>query len=269
MTCYLQLSKFGDVLGILPIVYHAAQTQKDQIVLMVSRQYASILDRVDYAKPFIYDGEWDDLEGALKLAKQNFDTVIVTQTYGRKFPIQHRRSSFQLEAYHRAGALHLWDQLPLVIKRDRSKELALLERLGAGLGRFVLFADHSQSSPFLSKDELFDMVQDWLNQQAIPRKLVRLSEIRLPHLCDFLALYDAADAIIAVESAHLHLTAASKTPVLALTTDKPTPWHGAAFSKRFAWYARYSEFTSRKVEFMECLEGALNGKPKMEVKVLN
>lgn len=235
---------------------------------MVSKQYASILDRVDYCEPVVFPGEWDDLEGALKLAKNNFDKVIVTQTYGRKFPIQHRRSSFQLEAYHRASCLPLWDKLPLVIKRNRKQEQSLLGKLGTNGKRFVLFADHSQSSPFLQKDELFDLVADWLKQQPIARKLVRLSELRLPHLCDFLALYDAADALIAVESAHLHLSKASKTPVLALATDKPSLWHGSCWSNRFAFYARYSEWGNRKQEFLDCLSDALEKKPKPETVVL-
>lgn len=264
MTVYIQLGKFGDLISMTPILHHHFETTGEKPVVMVSQPYASIIDRVDYAKPYVYDGGWDDLEGALKVAKRNFEKVVVTQTYGAKFPIQHKRSSFQLEAWHRAGKLHLWDSLPLVISRNRKSESATLKKLGAVGHRFVLFSDHSQSSPFLQKDELFDMVSDWLMRQPTLRKLVRLSDIRLPHLCDFLALYDAADAIIAVESAHLHLTKASKTPVLALATDKPSKWHGSAWSKRFSFYCRYSEFTARKVEFMESLDAALCGKGNLE-----
>lgn len=268
MTVFLQLGKNGDLISMLPLVALEFKTTGIKPSLLVSKQYAGILSRVDYCQPVIYDGEWDDLLGAIKFARQNFENVIVTQTYGRKFPIQFTRSSFQLEAWERAGKLNLWDTLPLELNRCRITEMETLSKLGANGKRFVLFADHSQSSPFLQKDELFELVDKWLLRQPIPRKMVRLSEIKLPSLCDFLPLYDLADAIIAVESAHLHLTKTSKTPVLALTADRPTTWHGSAYSNRFHFYCRYSDFNDRKVEFLDSLNRALTLTGKLEQIVI-
>lgn len=269
MICFLQLGKQGDQLSMLPLVHHEFKTSKVKPVLMVSKQYSAILDRVDYVTPRIYDGDWDDLEGALKVAKKDYETVLVTQTHGRKFRIQHRRSSFQLDAWQRAGGLKLWDSLPLVLKRDAKKEAGLLEKMGASGKRFVLFADYSQSSPFLGANEVSELVENHLMLSNTPRKLVRLSQIKLPHLCDFLPLYDAADALITVETAHLHLSRATKTPVLALATDKPGAWNGSAWSKRFAFYCRYGDFQDRRSEFLDALDGALTGRAEAELVHLN
>jgi hypothetical protein len=98
-------SKLGDQISLLPIIYHWFTTHKEKPTMMVSRQYSSILDRVCYVKPLVYEGEWHDLSGALKLAKVLSQNVTVLSTYGSNFPIQHRTSSFQIESYERAGVL--------------------------------------------------------------------------------------------------------------------------------------------------------------------
>lgn len=229
--------------------------------MMVSRQYSSILRRVPYVNPLIFDGEWSDLSGALKIAKQKFNDVTVLSTFGNGFPIEHRTSSFVLDAYDRAGCLHLWDALPLVLDKGKTPEiLKQYPRIPT-----ILLSDHSQSSPFLQKHALYDLlVREFPNHVV-----VRLQEYKLPHIVDFISWYDRAAAVVCVESAHLHLTASTKTPVVAIATDKPTRWNGSCWSKRFAFYCRYSEFDERKQEMVEAMRDAMSGKAKREVLILN
>lgn len=258
---FITLAKHGDQLAHLPIIHHWFKQNKRKPTMMVSRQYSSILRRVPYVEPMIYEGDWSDLSGALKLAKQKFNDVTVLSTFGNGFPIQHRTSSFVLDAYDRAGCLHLWDTLKLELERRTQPEiLKQYPRIPT-----ILLADHSQSSPFLQKHQLYDLLVNEFPNHVI----VRLQEYKFPHIVDCLSWYDKAAAVVCVESAHLHLTAATKTPVVALATDKPTRWNGSAWSKRFAFYCRYSEFDERKEEMIEAMKDAMNGVKKKEAVILN
>jgi len=93
--------------------------------------------------------------------------------------------------------------------------------------------------------------------------------IKLPHFFDFLPWYDAADALVSIDTSHLHLSAASNKPVVALVQDRPDRWHGSAWSQRFACYCRYHEFDERKDEMVESLRDAMANKPKPEMVEMN
>lgn len=253
---FIALAKTGDILNALPIVHHEFVTTGKKPTLIVARQYSSILERVKYVEPCVFPGDWQDLAGALKMAKQKFCNVACLSTHGRAFAIEHRTSSFVLDQYERANLLPLYDTLPLVIShkpREPFKQPT------------ILYADHSESSPFLAKQELYSL----LVESFPSHQIIRLSDIRLPHVVDFVGYYDQADALVTIETMHLHLSAATKTPTFALATDRPSRWNGSAPSKRFAWYARYSEFESRKGELVQSIKDTLSGMPKPEIVVLN
>src|SRR5262245_49058357 len=103
------------------------------------------MERVTCAEALRYPGTWADLTGALKWAKQRFDNVTCLSHFGTNYQFEHRRSSFQLDCYDRAGLLPMWDKLPLDgIKLGTPKKFTKPT---------ILFADLGQSSPFLQKDE--------------------------------------------------------------------------------------------------------------------
>lgn len=263
MTCFVAVGcKTGDLLSILPIVHHEFKKTGQHQVIMASYKYAPVLNRAPYVTPTIWNGEWNDLSGALKSAKKAFGSVACVSTYGRDFPVEHRTSSFQLDAYDRAGVLHLWDTLPLIINTTKRATSRLLFH---GSKPTILFADHSESSPFLGKQELYAMLVENFPQHDI----MRLSDYRLGHIADFVDWYDHADALVAIETAHLHLSAATKTPIFVLATDRPSRWNGSAPSKRFQFYCRYSEYESRKDELIQSIKDTLSGVPKPEIVVLN
>jgi len=256
-TSYIALGKAGDIISCLPILRHHFVTKKEKPNVLTSRDYASLLDRVPFVNTEIYDGGWMDLEGAMIHAKRKHSKVIPLAVFGSDFPIQHKTSSFQLEAYERSGMLGMWDKLKL-------------EGLAGGEGiQFkkptILFADHSQSSPFMQKEDLFKLLVS-----SFPGfHIERLSNHKLPHLFDFLSWYDAAKAVVCVDSAHLHLSAATKKPVAALTQSRPEKWHGSAWSKRFCFYCRYSEYEQRRDELVECLRDKLESVTPLEIVELN
>jgi len=187
------------------------------------RPYSELLNSVDYVQVKKFEGSMQDLSGAIKLAKEDSRDVKVTQLHGKGFTFEHRHPSFQYDQWDRGGMLDKWDKLPLVIPRGKSLTPKVNEK------PTIVFADHSQSSPFPHKEELAKL----LIENFPSHHVVRLSSIQAPHLFDLLALMDAADLVVTVETAHLHLSKACTKPVIALVTDKPSRWHGSAWSNRF------------------------------------
>ena len=202
----------------------------------------------------IYPGEWDDLHGAIRWAKQRFKHVIAVQTYGKDFPIEHRRPSFQLDQALRAGVRD-WENVRLKlgahneIKKDGS----------------IFFADTSQSSPFGAIDDLRDSVRRRFGKD---RSVVFGSAIQFGTLPDILNQMRRSSAVISIDSGPLHASSGSATSTCALATDQPTSWHGSAWHPRFAFYCRYGDYEARKDELLWTLEKVLQGKeaqPKVKL----
>lgn len=243
-TAYILLGKTGDILSGLRVV----QSQPGKKPVVISRQYASVLDGIPDIEPVVYDGEWDDLKGATKFAKQKYRRVINLQTYGKDILIQNRTPSFQLDQVLRGGVIDQHNDLALSLNGHE------VSKTGE-----ILVADHSESSPFPHRDELWKLVNDRFGKT---HKIVRLDQ-KLPNFKDFLNQYNAAALLVTIETAHLHLSAATKTPVIALTVDEPSKWRGSAWHPRFHFQCRYSEFLDRKGEFVHSMETALAGTGKV------
>jgi hypothetical protein len=64
------------------------------------------------------------------------------------------------------------------------------------------------------------------------------------------ALYDAADLIVTIDTLHAHLTLTSKTPVIVLATDRPSRWHGTSFHPRMAMHCRYGDYELKKPQLL-------------------
>ncbi len=267
---YLQLGKIGDVIGMLPMLQHEFKGEK--IPLIIAKEYAPVLDGVSFVEPIIWKGQVQDLSGAIMFAKKRFSKVVVTQTFG-DFPIQHLTPSFQLDQWKRAGYLNQWEALPLTFdRRNHARELNVWESQGFSgpddtvpeFGPIIIYADHSQSSPFMHKEELYEMLR---KEFGPTHRIIRLSEVRAERIYDVLALMDVAACLVTIETAHLHLSRASKVPTIALAANG---WRGSAFSTRFAFFMRYAEWSeSRKLDLLDAVRTAIGAKgyripPKVE-----
>lgn len=249
----------GDLLSLIPIIHHEFLTTGKKPTLVVAKAYRQIPEALDYINTLVFDGDMYDLEGAIKFAKSQCDDVKVCQLHGKGFEFQHRHPSFQYDQWDRAGALDKWDTLPLVLPRH-VKSKPIVDLLSAPIS-FILYGDHSQSSPFLLKEDLAAALRENFPQHQI----VRLSSIRAPHALELLALIDAADLFISVDSMPLHLAKASKTPLIALISDMPSRWQGSAWSRRFAMHCRYKDFPRRKDELIRVAKAAIEGTPHPKV----
>jgi len=247
VSAYVQLAKHGDLLSLLPCLHHEFLTTGIKPSLIVGRDYRAIPDAVDYLNVVQFDGDPQDLDGAIRFAKNRFEGVKIPQLHGEGFQFQHRHPSFQYDQWDRAGWLDKWDTLPLILPRRKSN-------LEIPIEPFIVYGDHSQSSPFLHKEDLAEVLKQNFPQHSI----VRLSSVLAPHPLELLALIDAADLIVTVDSMPLHLSKAVNKPAIALVGDNLSRWHGSAWSSRFAIHCRYGDYQRRKDELVKAAKAALN-----------
>lgn len=257
MKCYIQLSKIGDVVSILPILYHEFQQTGIRPKLMVCRDFVSILEGVSYVDPVIFNGAYDDLKKAIAEAKAKFSQVVVLQTHGN-IPITQKTPSFQLDQWERAGCAAHFTEWPTVIDQPWPTPWGFWGKSGweSNPPPFILFADHSQSSPFLHKEELYKALKE-----AFPdHDAWRLSGIRTQRIDGCLGLYEKAAALVTIETAHLHLSKASKVPTFVLAAEG---WRGSAPHPKFKFYMKYNEWETRKGALIDAVNLAIN--PPVEV----
>lgn len=259
---YIQLGKIGDILNVLPILWADAQAGQ-RATLMVHRQFADVLDGVGYCDRLIWEGDPNDINAALAEAQKHSadvrccqivgDPQAVKQLYERSGTPGAATDSFQKESWRVAGRLALWrEQPPLVFdRRDSEREKLFLGKLGSARKKYLLLALESKTSPFPYAPLLKELIRLKFKTGFI---VIDLAECRTERIYDLLALYEKAWALIAVDSALLQLAKACPTlPVVALTQDQPSLWHGSAWRPQFISYIRYQDFPKRAVEMLSAL----------------
>lgn len=245
--------KHGDILSVLPAIHSSWVLFGEKPQVVVGKPYGAALDRALYVDPVEYPGDWQDLRGAIVWAKRRFGRVICPSTFGKDFPIQKRLPSFQLDQWDRAMLLGKWDTLPLVLERPANAAELVKEHLEGK--PCILLGDYSESSPFPEIEDLAGGLA-----QAFPgHRVLRLSAVRLEHPFDFVALYDSAAALVTVETMHAHLCKASNIPAVVLATDKPSRWHGSAWSQSYRLHVRYSDYALRRGQILQAVRDAIDG----------
>jgi predicted GH43/DUF377 family glycosyl hydrolase len=256
-TCYVQNSKNGDVINCIAPLYQKYLETKERQVLMVSKEFSGVLTGCSYIEPVIWDGDWADLAGATKRAAAQFKNVVVLSTYGASLKLEKMTPSFAIEQYRLAGMAEKYGELPLIFdRRNAQREQALIDSVllrGFSGEQPILFADHSQSSPFPYTDDLVQM----LKKEFPHNPVLRLSEVKAEQVYDLLGLYDKAAVLVSIETMHLHLAAASGIPVVALVTERPEMWHGTAWRKQFLVHCRYADYPARRAEVLNAVAMAL------------
>lgn len=238
---FLITGKAGDIANVGALIqHHSLPGHKSDLI--VSSQYKDIANALANVRPHFWPGDWQDLKSAMLWAKQRFNNPICLSVFGKDFPVEHRTPSFTTDQWERGGAADLWDTLPLVINHNGT---------GAPVDyKTILYADHSESSPFRFKNEMAAL----LSERFPDYRVVRLSEVRLGNPVDFLSWYDRAALLVSIETMHLHLSRASRVPTVALVADQPSRWNGTAWQKRFAAHVRYVNWQDRKEELVRAIE---------------
>ena len=249
-TCIVQLGRMGDVLNILPLVKHINDTD-GKPVLMVHRDYAGI--EVDYCDLDVWSsGEWSDLSLAVRDARNKYKRVIVSQIHGDRWQLERKCQSFCIESWRQAGYVDEFGKHPLVFSRSLPREAELLLNCPDVNRGTILINCNGTSSPFVSGHELRQLAE------STGMQVVDLSKITADIFQDILALYDNAGLLITVDTATLHLAAASDIPVISLVSDKPTSWHQSAQKGNEILRVKYSDFHKKRETIKRAIESVFN-----------
>lgn len=263
--CFVQTSKLGDVLSVIPIAY-AAHLRGEKVGIMVAKEFSDVLDGISYAEKIVFDGKPWELEKAIAEAKKLCANVVVTQVNGIKEVIEKyayapagqktaMTDSHNREQWRLAGCLKDWGKIPLIFnRRDKAREDALMPKNWFGKGkkkRIMLVSAGSASSPFPYRNLLLKLLH--LNYPNF--NIIDLSTIKAERFYDLLGLYEAAHCLITVDTAHLHLAhAVPNLPVMALIQDKPIYWHGSAWRPSHHFHCRYRDFPWRALELFTAID---------------
>lgn len=273
----IQLGRYGDIINLLPLLWHDWQKTGEKQPLMVASEFSGLLDGVGYVDPVIYPGPYHELAIAAEMLEGMGREWVSTQVNGpvdivRNFTYEPANqstavcTSFQKEMWKVAGRLKEWDLMyPLVFdRRDPEREALLLSRWIPKTKkrkpvRTILVSAGGTSSPFEQKDLLYEL----LHLKFKNDNLVDLSRVRAERIYDLLALYERAYCLVSTDTATLHLArACPELPVVALTNDKPLLWHGSSWMPNHIFYCRYTDFPKRVPEMLAAIEAAESVVPK-------
>lgn len=251
------LGRFGDIINILPVLRHIAESY-GKPSLVVSRQFASVLDGVSYVEPFPVDLPQDTLQPAIKLAREHFRHVIVAQPWSKDWP--HPGQTRKTEAYNKdswrmAGFEHKFNDptwLPVFDRRNLVREEALVNALDVhGRPMLLLKLEGSISSPWLAAASLGKRITTAFRERF---NIVHLGTVRAERIFDLLGLMGRAAALVTIDTSILHLAAASAVPCVALVN--PNPWLGSLPRCRCVRRITYTEAECRPTWVVDAIAQA-------------
>lgn len=230
----IELGRFGDIINLLPALHEEARRGRKS-KLVVAEQFQSILDGVSYVDRVVFPGSYEDIHGAVAFAQKFSHRISIAQVWGKNH--QHRRTteSYARDSWDRIGYGHLWNSFSLVFdRRDEAREKALAKKID-WRKKVVLFSGAGTSSPFKGVDEYKKKLSDLLGSEF---EVVDLAFLQAERLYDVLGLFDRAQALVTIDTAFMHLAAASSVPVVALVND--AQWLATLPKANTIAYQKYS-----------------------------
>lgn len=249
---HVLLGANGDICAMLPFLKLESERTGAPAKVLVSEDFAALFDGVSYAQAVPWKGHFSTLPQALNFLRDSMPEarVVPLQIFGNHGATQ-KTHSFVHEMWRIAGRPDEWDAHPLVFdRRDPRREAALVAAVDDGRP-MILVSRKGTSSPFRFGNELLLSIKAAFGKT---HNIIDLDIIQSARVYDLLALYDKADALVSIDTMHLHLSRASKVPVIALTANDPPGWQG----KR-GWHAtppyrnqvfriNYDDYTKRPME---------------------
>ena len=254
-TGVVMLGRYGDIINALPIVKRLHDDGLDPHVIMAS-EFAGILDGISYAKPVPLNVQFDQLEHAMKFARERFKNVVRCQIYGRGHNQERQTESFNMESWREAGMLndfHNPNMPPVFDRRDLAREALLLKKLfRTDKPKIVTNLTGAKTAPFARGPSVRAAIATAYKQT---HEVIEIGQLRLHRVYDLLAFIEKAAVFISIDTATLHLAAATKTPVIALVSDQP--WGASIVRYNDLATIRYADATPKHV--LNILAATLSG----------
>jgi hypothetical protein len=230
--------RLGDIVSLLPCVRHIALKEGGECAVIVSEEFASVLEGCSYCESVIVPWHFTDIIPAIKLARERYERVLCAKVNEKCVGINSRCQSFNAEAWKNIGLLNEWFRLPLVFdQRSPEREAELLRKHTSGRP-FALYNVTGKSSPVPNGES-------WIarNKERIAPGVdwIDLGKIRAHRIYDLLGLMDEAQVMVTGDTSTLHLAAGSQVPCINLIQCKPTRWHGSTPRNNSIAEWRYDE----------------------------
>jgi hypothetical protein len=221
----VQLGRYGDLVNILPIALHIHNTYRKPH-LVVSREFADVLDGVSYVTPYIVELPCEAILEAMAEARSRFEHVIQTQVWGRGYDQVQLAPSYSAEMWRMAGMLPRYKHqtlMPLFDKADQVRGMAALlkTRKQPTLPYILTNLTYGHSSPFPDGPKVLQAIQD---RWGSTHEVIDVGGLKLERIYDLITFIDGAKAVVSVDSSLIHLATGRGTPIVALVN--PAPWSG-------------------------------------------
>lgn len=233
---FICLGRTGDIINLLPVLLKESESLSDPVLLMVAQEFASILEGCSYVKPVIWRGPWQNCIEAEAAARSGFPDheIVNCCVYGIDYRFKRESANYQREQWRLSLTPHPWGHLPLVFDlRDREREL---RQFPARKGHVVTcFSGVSTPFPMLAARAIID------DLERSGFEVVDVSTVRAEFFFDLLGLIETALCVVCSDSALLHLTAATGTPVVSLIQDQSPRWQRSEWRPQHVGRIYYSE----------------------------
>jgi hypothetical protein len=246
---FIQLGRFGDIILLLPAMKYLADTTGVRPKMIVSRDYASVLEGVSYVEAIPLSVHWwMGMPDARRYADTHFGGGTVLQCYANAWGIELKRwPSFMISMLDRTGVpVELFHDLPLVFDlRNHQREAAAIPKTN---GRpYIAINTIGVSSPFPHGVKIRQMLQH-LDDRIT---LVDLGRIHCHRIYDLMGVMDSAIGTITTDTATLHLAHGCPRPYIALTVDG---WCSSTPRGNCQLEVKYSRFLSSLSEIIRVVE---------------
>lgn len=264
-VCIVQLGRYGDLINILPLALHIHNTYGKPYV-MISREFQPLFDGVSYAEPFPVDLKCDRINEAMAIARCSFEFPIQTQIWGHGYDQVKLTEGYNKEMWRMGGFLP-WFNDPTWRPLFDTAKLPGLKHLPVRLtGKPLMLTNLTcgASSPFPEGPELLKEVMEHWGETY---QVLEIGTLRLPHIYDLLPLIQAAKLMVSIDTALLHLAAATNTPVVALVN--PHPWLGTICRGVTAARFDYNQVRQSRELVHQGIQSAIGlVKPELPAQVL-
>lgn len=254
---YVMLGRYGDIANCLPFIKADADAGR-RPTLVVSKDFADILDGVSYCDRIVWDGAYDQLPEALRWLRRDkgITAPVVAQYHRNPYDKARLTSSYQKEVWRLAGKLDAFDMRgPLVFdRRDKKREHELVWSIAGEWDdnrEVIAIALESASSPL--GNNLKDAIYGELQRRFKKQRLVDLSAIRAEKIFDMLAVLEMASVILTVDTSILHLARCVNRPIVALVNNG---WRGSV-ATHVTETIRYEDVRAERV--LVAVESAFAG----------
>jgi hypothetical protein len=244
---FIMLGRYGDIINLLPVLKYEHEQFNYKPGLLVSKDYADMLEGCSYLQPIIFDGRFEKINEAIASINDRYADyeIINCAVYGHSYHYKRQCHSFLREAWHKSRCPIAFGQLPLVFdKRNEERESKLLYELNLKENKkIIVTALSGNSSIFHQANYLLAQLKQRLNHRDY--QIVDISNYRATRFYDLLALYEIADCLVASDSAPLHLAnAVPSLDVISLVNDKGT-WYQSDWKPNHILRMSYKEVQHR------------------------